>query len=315
MHPYSVVTDIFCRGACGPDWIGNRKTAILDMTQSPTRFPTASPTTPKPTASPTTPRPSASPTTPLPTSSPPCHRPALVDIAWVIDGSSSMDPILPDPNTDHFKDLTSFMEEFSLLTSMSSAATRQGFVEFAGPLHTFPDVYRGFQTIGPYLNLSSPEATKITKFIQQLQALFLIGGTTDLAGALDFVRTVVFNPGNRRPGSRRIVVLAGDGRPSDRFGRRSDQAAADAEAAMDRLKQEDGIYFVFLRIGSDYPARFFESKADYIYDATFPTLKEMYFVSPSSTPTTTSPSKAPSPGLSTLAPSRPLSSALLRPRL
>ncbi|KAH9258911.1 hypothetical protein BASA81_002975 [Batrachochytrium salamandrivorans] len=254
-------------------------TASKSPTSSPLVQPTASPT-----ASPTTKQPSAA-----PTASPTCLKPAFVDIVWVLDSSSSV-----QSNGNAMRNVTEFITEFSRTVPLSEQQTRMGFLQFAGPLTTDAS----YATVGMNLNVTDPAASDIGLFAPLVSSLIAAGGTTNTAGAIDFVREHMFTPENKRPGSHRIVILITDGNPSDADG---DETApgpvAAANAAVISLREEDDVIFVFLRMGDNYNSEFLVTQPNFAYESTqspesVPTL--LPTTSPTSSAPTASPSSAPS---------------------
>ena len=136
-----------------------------------TSFPTSLPTY-FPTTSPVTFEPSIT-----PSSSPSCLIDGY-DIVWMIDGSASM---AASPNV--FQSLQRFIEAFTFSIDMGVSTNRQAYVEFSGPLGN-----TGY-TIISFLTFNSTTSLSQSAFSSAIQNLFAPGGTTDVPGALDFVRT------------------------------------------------------------------------------------------------------------------------------
>jgi hypothetical protein len=119
-------------------------TLVLPATSSPSTAPTVLPTTLAPTFIPTTltptllptsQAPSPAPTPPTtnapsnlpPTKSPTCEYPPLLDIMWVVDGSSSM-----VASQYYFQNATAFISAFARRQDLSISNTRMGYLEFSG---------------------------------------------------------------------------------------------------------------------------------------------------------------------------------------
>lgn len=246
----------------------------------PTRSPSSTPTVPSqkpsgaPSSTPTTSRPSASPSTArpsrTPSRAPTCFVTQFADVVWVLDASSSM--VAADPN---FPDLRDFVSAYTERVSMGPSGIRQAFLTFSGPSVLIPNT----QTINNVSALTDlPFAVSAPNFTARVSQLRALGGSTDQAGAIDFVRTTMLTPANYRPGSQRIVIFASDGGPTlpdgELEGGPDEPSGASTESAVTLLKQEDGVIFVFLRFEDPllYPANFLRTLADYTYDTTFAAL-------------------------------------------
>ncbi|KAH9254835.1 hypothetical protein BASA81_007085 [Batrachochytrium salamandrivorans] len=275
----------------------------LSPTASPSSsVPTTSPTT-LPTTSPASSAPTASPTS-LPTRSPTCEKPAYVDIVWVLDSSSSV-----QGNNNAMKNVTDFIAEFSHTVTLSAEQTRMGFLQYAGPTLTSAE----YTTIGRNLNVTDSAATNVAEFVNVVNSLVATGGTTNTAGAIDFVRDYMLTDANKRPGSHRIVILLTDGNPSGIDGDDAPPGPIDqANAAVASLREEDDVIFVFIKLDdmSNYKEHFLEVETNYLYESTYATLGDLLnspflcfqitdapttspTVSPTSSAPTTSPSAAP----------------------
>jgi hypothetical protein len=113
--------------------------------------------------------------------------------------------------------MTRFIVNFSKRLDISASNTRLAYLTFAGPNPTDPS--KGFKTLNQNLNLTDfNTSVNFTLFSANLLSLSPVGGTTDTAGALDFVRTSMLTPENYRPGTHRVVILATDGFPTDSNG-------------------------------------------------------------------------------------------------
>lgn len=196
-----------------------------------------------------------------------------------------------------FKNMTDFIKNFANLTVLSPTAAH-GLSQYSG---AFNDQPGAFTTVNATLNVTDPAAIDLDAFLTSISPLDAVGGTTDTAGAIDYVRTVMFTPQNKRPGSHRIVILATDGRPTDQNGVETETALIASETAVDAIRAEDDVIFVFLRIGNDYPIDFMVGHANYIYDTTFATLNNLLQESFLCFTTSTAPSFSPtsSPNLRT----------------
>jgi hypothetical protein len=175
-------------------------------------------------------------------------------------------------NEGSFKNMTDFLVNFAGTTVMSDTQTRLSYVTFAGNYSFFPDL---FQTIYNVSAVDAAAATDYDAFVASVDQLEAYGGTTDAAGVLDYVRTDMLTPANLRPGSKRIVVFATDGSPSNEIGATTPEVIQDAEFAAMQLRAEDDVTFVFLRIGEDYAVGSMEDEAPYIYDTTSATLDNL----------------------------------------
>lgn len=265
-----------------------------------TSMPSSSPTTASPSASPT-PSPTRSPTT-SPTRSPICAKPEFVDIVWVLDGSSSMQEGLPGLSFPSKWDaLRSFLLTFVETLPLGVTSTRMGLVRYAGEFVRW-GVYQGFQLIDGVVNVTDLDAVSVPGLQALLAIMNATGGVTNTAGALDYVRTTMFHPGNYRPRSHRIVILVTDGLPTNAQGMESTQAVSDAENAAQHLKDEDDVVFVLLRFGPTFPQTFLMNQSDFTYNTSFQTLDRLLredflcvdlTLRPTPSPTA-SPSRAPS---------------------
>lgn len=197
--------------------------------------------------------------------------------------------------------LRSFLLTFVETLPLGVTSTRMGLVQYAGEFVRW-GVYQGFQLINEVVNVTDLDAISVPGLQSRLIAMNAPGGVTNTAGALDYVRTAMFHPGNYRPGSHRVVVLATDGYPSDEGGMESTQAVSDAENAAQHLKDEDGVIFVLLRFGPTFPQTFLMNQSDFTYNTTFQTLDRLpregflcvdLTLRPTPSPTA-SPSRAPS---------------------
>lgn len=206
--------------------------------------------------------------------------------------------------------LRSFLLTFVETLPLGVTSTRMGFVRYAGEFVRM-GVYQGFQLIDGVVNVTDLDAISVPGLQARLVAMNATGGTTNTAGALDYVRTTMFHPGNYRPRSHRIVILATDGHPTDEGGMESTQAVSDAENAARQLKDEDDVAFVMIRFGDTYPPGFLVNQSDFTYNTTFQTLDRLLWegflcvdltLRPTPSPTI-SPSKAPS--LPTTSPTYP----------
>jgi hypothetical protein len=186
-------------------------------------------------------------------------------MVWLLEGSSSM-----VASGNGFSNMTDFIAQFALLQDFSLENTRMGYVVFAGPFDPEPDP--NFKTILAYLNITDPIASDSALFLDDVATLNAVGGTTNTAGAIDFVRTELLRPEDKRPGSHRIVVLATDGDPTDGDGTATEETRLLAEAATLNLRAEDDVIFVFLRFTEhlvSYHPDYMVTSANYIYDSTF----------------------------------------------
>lgn len=292
---------------------GTSSPSTSPVSSAPSISPTANPNTPAPSQSPTSSSPSLSPstsvpsTTPssseptgapsgspsrsptispgatsVPTQSPTCTIPQVSDIVWVLDSSSNM-------SSDAFDNITRFIESFSQQSvTMGPSNTRQGFLQFGGVSNG--DV--SSQTVYQNLNVTQAEASNVTAFTQLVRGLNVQGGSTNIAGALDFVREAMFSPSNLRPGSTRFVVLFTNGTPTDEFGLPTNQTLTQAVAATERLIQEDNVVFVVIRVQStDYIDDV--EPISLIYDSQYINLVDLLDQSFLCLPVTTTPSAAP----------------------
>lgn len=170
-----------------------------------------------------------------------------------------------NPNTK-FDDLKKFVQDFSGVVDMSPTATRQGYVVFSGPeFDPETGTYFG-NTIGENVNVSTPTATNKPAFINSIQSISNLGGSTDTPAAINYVRQVMFTNGNKRPNAFRVVILGTDGYPTDQDGFKSDAMVNQSEANAQLLRDEDDVLFIFLRIGADYPANWFRQIAEKVYE-------------------------------------------------
>jgi hypothetical protein len=166
--------------------------------------------------------------------------------------------------------MTEFISQFALIQDFSLENTRMGYVVFAGQFDPSPSP--NFKTILAFRNITDPIASDSALFLDDIATLNAVGGTSDTAGAIDFVRTELLRSEDKRPGSHRIVVLATDGDPSDGDGASTEETRLLAEAATLSLRAEDDVIFVFLRFTEhlvSYHPEFMNTSANYIYDSTF----------------------------------------------
>ncbi|KAH9253570.1 hypothetical protein BASA81_008406 [Batrachochytrium salamandrivorans] len=211
----------------------------ISSSMAPTLSPSSAPTTDVPTVSPTVsptrqPVVSQAPSLPtsLPTSSPTCQRIENVDIIWVLDSSNS----IIEMGSGALTNVTDFIAQYAGTINLSPTQTRMGFVQFAGPHYDDPS----YQTIGDNLDVTDSAAVDVNAFDPLIRSLLPMGGTTNTAGALDYVRQHMFTPTNKRAGSHRIVVLITDGNPSDSYGNEiGDGPITAANEAVVNLREED----------------------------------------------------------------------------
>lgn len=197
--------------------------------------------------------------------------------------------------------LRSFLLTFVETLPLGVTSTRMGLVRYAGEF-VRGGVYQGFQLIDGVVNVTDLDAISVPGLQALLAIMNATGGVTNTAGALDYVRTTMFHPGNYRPRSHRIVILVTDGLPTNAQGMESTQAVSDAENAAKNLKDEDGVIFVLLRFGPTFPQTFLMNQSDFTYNTTFQTLDRLpregflcvdLTLRPTPSPTA-SPSRAPS---------------------
>jgi hypothetical protein len=240
-------------------------TTILAILPSLNHHQTSVPTTtpaPIPTHAPTTKAPTPLPTPPtsVPTQSP-THL--MLDILWLIDGSSSMQPIYSGYEVieDRMYLLASFITSFTNnKIVMSDIQARQGFIQYSGEYY-LNNQYIAYHFINSVQELTSNK----TLFLNRMNSLTVPGGTTNTSGILKHTRLFTLTNDNRRNGAIRVVVLVTDGYPSDRNGFTITNGTQ-SELEASQLKEEDDVFFVFLRIGNDYPANWFGGGiADKIY--------------------------------------------------
>lgn len=183
-----------------------------------------------------------------------------MDLVWVMDMSSSVVEL------DVYSNMTNFVAAYGASSLLiGPTLTRQAFVEYAGDF-----IFYHYPLIGNVSDFASPRSTNVTLFNEFVQSLQASGGTTNTPYALDYVRTSIFTPQSFRPGSRRIVVLATDGRPTDNFGLPSDLSLTQ-KAAME-LRKDTGALLVLIKIGYDFSPNFLKNETDVIiqidnYDA------------------------------------------------
>jgi hypothetical protein len=252
-------------------------------TSSPTKFPTntrsntqsntqsnTDSTTSIPTKSPTL-------STSFPTKSPTeaCYR---SDIVWILDGSSSMLPIIEYETVikpDNFKIIKDFIFNVTKNMEMGPQFTRQAFVEYAGEYYNvLNNNYLGYHFLGPRNELGDSISTNKTLFLNTVSTLQAMGGTTNTSGVLDFVRQSVFVPSNLRIQSKRVVIIATDGFPTDKYGEENAATNALTETAALNLKSEDNVILIVIRIGFSVSNTWLVDIADYIYDIA--TFNELY---------------------------------------
>ena len=170
-----------------------------------------------------------------------------------------------------FGDLQQFIVDFTGTVAMSENATRQGILEFSGEIWqlnaSFSPVYVSGSNLGPQLNISDQKASSNSEFVQFVDDMSDMGGNTNTPFAIDHVRTTMFTPENYRQDAFRVVILGTDGFPTNIFGINDDVLANETEVAAEKLRDEDDVLFVFLRIGNAtlYPPNWFEEVADKIY--------------------------------------------------
>jgi hypothetical protein len=194
-------------------------------------------------------------------------------MVWILDGSSSM---VGAGNA--FSNMTDFITQFALLQEFSLENTRMGYLVFSGPFDPEPNL--NFKTIQAFLNITDPIASGSALFLEDIATLDAVGGTTDTAGAIDFVRTELLRSEDKRPGSHRIVVLATDGDPTDNVGDSTEESRLLAEAASVLLRAEDDVIFVFLRFTEhlvSYHPDFMVASANYIYNSTFQCCQLLFY--------------------------------------
>lgn len=181
----------------------------------------------------------------------------MMDIVWMLDGSRS---IRDSPG--FLDDMKLFITRFTQDVRMGSTETRQGFVVFSGP----ENGGQPLPTIGANLSLTNPNANSSVEFLNQVDSIVEIGGTTNIAGAFDFVRTEMLTSSNARINVPRFVFLITDGAPTDGNGDATAESINATEDAAALLKQEDNIVLVFLQIGNDdIPAGFLTRSADHMF--------------------------------------------------
>lgn len=269
---------------------GIADTFTVRDTMIPTLLPTLSPTphpTPPPTRSPTR-HPTWQPSS-APSGAPTCaNPPGFMDVVWILDGSTSV-----ALSGDAFANMTDFIDAFASRRVFGPNGTRMGAVEFSG-------MYLGsfLRKIIAVTNLTD-DAAHFRSELGQMSAV--AGGTTDTGNAINYVRTEMFTAANYRPGSKRIAVLLTDGNPSDSVGATTSTTINQANAAAMNLREEDNVYFVFIRIGTNYSPSYLTQEPNMAYiisDYTAESFRylldhEFFCFLVSDAPTTSSPTGSP----------------------
>jgi hypothetical protein len=181
-----------------------------------------------------------------------CTIPDKADILWLIDGSTSMIPNVLEYETtnDWFVVGQELVRSFTDQVTMdASVGWRQSFLFFAGEYwNPNENSYIDFTTVID----TQPLTDNGTLFKQKVSAIFPPGGSTNLSGIVDIARAFYINNQTARsPPVPTYVVLITDGEPSDRYGFISDQVAQDARESIQKLKEEDHIKFVYVRLGTE----------------------------------------------------------------
>jgi len=204
-----------------------------------------------------------------------------MDIVWVLDGSSSMEPIKIGEyeyeavySEDRFAYLRGFLMNFTDTVEMSPSAVRQGYLEYSGEVLN-GGVVTG-TILGPVLNVTDQIASDKASFLASVASLSPIGGTTNTPFAIDYVRNNMFTSTNRRENSFRIVILVTDGFPTDNRGLTNPSLNTATENAAVQLRDEDDVIFIFVKVGTDYPVNWFNQVAEKVYEvASFSQLYEL----------------------------------------
>lgn len=157
---------------------------------------------------------------------------------------------------------------------MSNVNVRQAYLQYAGPYYSVvTQAYIAYHFLGPYALFNQTVSTSSSLFTNFITGQSAIGGLTDTAQAIDWVRINVFTPETYRVNARRVAVLITDGAPSDQYGDPGTAVNTAAETAASNLKTEDGVIFIYLRMADlvrgngyiDYPTNWFQGIYDYMY--------------------------------------------------
>jgi hypothetical protein len=195
-----------------------------------------------------------------------------MDLLWIVDAStSSTSPPTTEyetPVAGKFDLSIDAVEAYTGSVTMASQGIRQGILAFAGEYYNqLNGDYIGFQTAVASSLFTDGAATSNAAFVSFIQAITTPGGTTNTSGAIHIARETFFTEANKRSDAQRVVVLITDSAPSDRFGTLQ-ESTPDVTEAINMLKQEDSVLFVFLRMAgqAEYPTNWLVDESDLILD-------------------------------------------------
>jgi len=179
-----------------------------------------------------------------------------IDLIWIVDASSSV-------SSTNWNRLRNFI-----------SSTTDDFL--VGPAHTRIGAVVYSNSILDVVPIDSSTATNGAQFKSYITTVPRKASYT--ATGLGLIKTYkdMFTDSNKRPGVKRVVVIATDGQPNKNHQCESNgfssSSARCARQAATRLKAEDDVTFVYLRIGTDASKHLFRDIDDDRIDAVFTNL-------------------------------------------
>jgi len=254
-----------------------------------------------------------------------CTRPDVIDIVWLVEGSSSMANLGGDAVYNEYYEmltLTRFeyarvlIQNFTDTITMSSTTIRQSLVVFSGPNLADPE-FETLPVIGNTLLLNNSNAASNSGFQTFVtNDMVLMGGTTNTPEALNFVRTHVLSPQTHRNGAFRYVILITDGAPTDDYGSDSLERVSATVDEVRSLQSEDNAFVILMQNiltgGDNYPSEWNSTVFDHIYQfedfILLPDLADDFLCNlgdtlrPTASPTTSVPTTSPTTSVPTASP-------------
>jgi len=181
-----------------------------------------------------------------------------IDLLWVVDASASV-------SRRNWKKLRNFISSTTDDLLVGSTHTRIGAVIYSN-------------SILDVVPIDSNTATNEARFKSYISTVSRKASYTATGLSLITAYRDIFKESNKRPGVKRVVVVATDGQPNKNheckengFSSRSTRCAKDAAK---RLKSEDDVTFIYLRIGRDVSKNLFRGIDDARIDTTFKKLDD-----------------------------------------
>lgn len=199
-----------------------------------------------------------------------CTIDGTVDIVWMIDASK--DVAVKPGGIDPLEQVRLAMTKFADHTVMGQQQVRQSYVVFSGDVDPqLSSDWESFELIGPILEFSEPAATSKKEFIQSVDSnIVYMGGTRDIAKAINFVRSSIITDDENRPNAKRLLILLLSGPATDTMGNIA--SSRTTENALNSLYDKGNVQTLMLTMGDAFPEGYLRSYIDFTFPTKYETL-------------------------------------------